>query len=187
MNTPDNARSTASKHKINESFKMLLAEKEPAAITVKEICALAKVHRTTFYAHYSNMGELLEALEAEIVLKAGEEMLLKTADVSQFVAKDTILRMLHFVRENEALYQLYFLQSTESLLVSTLAEQVKTKFILPELDKSTVYAAAEYDYQYEFCKEGTLGIFKKWLMGGCKEADEVIAILLEKMLRRCLP
>ena len=43
-----------------DAFIILLEHKEFEYITIKEICSLAKVNRSTFYLHYSNTSDLLE-------------------------------------------------------------------------------------------------------------------------------
>src|SRR5699024_12375031 len=45
----------------------LLKEKQMSTITVKEICALADVNRSTFYAHYTNHFDLLAQIENEFI------------------------------------------------------------------------------------------------------------------------
>lgn len=44
---------------INALFE-LLSIKDFIEINVSEVCMIAKIHRTTFYAYYSNLFELLE-------------------------------------------------------------------------------------------------------------------------------
>lgn len=55
MNTKNNKRRRESKHKIENAFIELLQEKEVTAISVTDICKLANVNRTTFYANYLDM------------------------------------------------------------------------------------------------------------------------------------
>lgn len=187
MNTPNNARSAASKSKIMSAFKQLLESKHFADISIQEVCRLAGVNRTTFYAHYSNISELLEAMEADLLSKAESQILPKDTDAFRLASRDTMLRMLHFIRCNNVVYEYYITQASTSRLLTKLLDYVKQTYIIPTLSKSTVYASSEYDYQFEFCKEGTMGIVKAWLSSGCSASDENVAALIAKMLKRCLP
>ena len=45
---------------MNQALIELLAKKDISYISVKEICQKAGVHRSTFYLHYENIGDLLE-------------------------------------------------------------------------------------------------------------------------------
>ena len=44
---------------MDEAFLTLLAKKDFEYITVKEICEVAGVNRSTFYLHYETMSDLL--------------------------------------------------------------------------------------------------------------------------------
>ena len=46
--------------KMDEALLSLLEKKDFAYITIKEICGVAGVNRSTFYLHYENMSDLLE-------------------------------------------------------------------------------------------------------------------------------
>ncbi len=187
MNSPNNARSTASKNKIMSAFQHLLESKEYSAISVQEVCKQAGVNRTTFYAHYSNISELLEAMEVELLSKAGSQILPSDTDAFRLASRDTMLKMLQFIRQNRLVYRYYFSQTSASKLLTDFLDNIKKTYIIPTLSRSSVYSTCEYDYQFEFCREGSMGIVKAWLATGCSQSDEDIAGLIEKMLRRCLP
>lgn len=46
--------------KMNDALISLLNKKDFEYITIKDICEVANVNRSTFYLHYSNTYELLE-------------------------------------------------------------------------------------------------------------------------------
>lgn len=49
---------------MDQAFLALLEKKDFAYITVKEICEVAGVNRSTFYLHYETVGDLLsESIE----------------------------------------------------------------------------------------------------------------------------
>lgn len=52
---------------LKESLIQLLKEKQISSITVKEICDLADINRSTFYAHYSDQFDLLDKTEEELI------------------------------------------------------------------------------------------------------------------------
>jgi len=61
-----NCRSERTKQKIKTSFMELLSEKDSSLITVKEISAMAKINRVTFYDHYENTQSLYLEIEDDI-------------------------------------------------------------------------------------------------------------------------
>ena len=53
------SRYYATAARMDEAFLTLLAKKDFEYITVKEICEVAGVNRSTFYLHYETMSDLL--------------------------------------------------------------------------------------------------------------------------------
>lgn len=56
------SRYFATAARMDEAFLTLLAKKDFEYITVKEICEVAEVNRSTFYLHYETMSDLYHVL-----------------------------------------------------------------------------------------------------------------------------
>ena len=65
------ARAEQSRAALKAAFLELFQTKEPDKITVVELCEAAGLNRSTFYAHYSYMDELIR----EVLRESVEEML----------------------------------------------------------------------------------------------------------------
>ena len=48
------------------AFKEMICEMDYDQITIKELCERAMINRKTFYLHYQDLDQLLQALQAEI-------------------------------------------------------------------------------------------------------------------------
>lgn len=57
------------KRLIKNAFMELRSKKALEKITVKELCELAYINKSTFYSHYEDIYALSDALEYEMVLK----------------------------------------------------------------------------------------------------------------------
>ena len=66
-----NARAAQSKAALKNAFLALFQSKEPEEITVVELCQLAGVNRSTFYAHFGYMDELIR----EVLWESVEDVL----------------------------------------------------------------------------------------------------------------
>ncbi len=51
-----------------------MQEKPVSKITIKEICDLSDMSRSTFYLHYQDQFELLKDIEKEVLEKAFENL-----------------------------------------------------------------------------------------------------------------
>lgn len=63
------------KERIKMAFWELYQKKTLDNIGVKEIAALARCNRTTFYYHYENIDAVLEEIEAEVILTGAPQAL----------------------------------------------------------------------------------------------------------------
>ena len=61
MNTPNNKRGQESLQKIEEAFVTLLQEKSLHEVEISELCELAQINRSTFYAHHDDVTALADA------------------------------------------------------------------------------------------------------------------------------
>lgn len=62
MNTPNNKRKKESMERIEKIFIELLQTRTLNTISVSDICKLAGLNRTTFYANYTDIYGLADAL-----------------------------------------------------------------------------------------------------------------------------
>ena len=67
-NTPKTDRRTRrTRQALYHGLIQLLEDKPVAEISVKELCQVCDLNRSTFYLHYASVQELLEAMEQEIL------------------------------------------------------------------------------------------------------------------------
>ena len=84
MHNPEH-RVQTTKKLLRDALMALLNEKPLRSITVKELCEYAGLNRGTFYAHYADVYDLLEQIEAEMKAEyfaALEPMLSAVAELS---------------------------------------------------------------------------------------------------------
>lgn len=154
-----------SQKKIEKVFLNLIQTKEINQITVSKICELAKVNKTTFYANYLDIYDLVD--------KVKESMILEFANIfkeQRGHTKDNYLKMFEHVKENQIFYKTYFKLNFDKdykiiYFDKKLAEKMyNNKFI---------------DYHCEFFKAGITAIIKMWLNNGCKESPKEILEIIE--------
>lgn len=75
---------------IKEAYMALLHKKEPARITVTDLCKAAEINRSTFYLHYMDSQAVLEELLDELLEKMLQMM---TASVPEQTSIDQLFRL----------------------------------------------------------------------------------------------
>ena len=180
-----------SAEKMHNALITLLNKKDFELITVKEICELAEVNRSTFYLHYDNSYDLLkETIEAvykdffsrfsddgnkEINLKekSDEELFLITPNY--------LMPYLEFVEDNRKLFFIMY-EKNEMMGAEKTYEKWFKEIFGPILTRFGV-SQEEQPFIMIFYLKGIIGIINEWLARDCKESKETIISIIQK----CIP
>lgn len=109
---------------IKNAFLALRARKPVEKITIKELCELAKINKSTFYAHYDDIYDLSDQLQAETVAY----VLGTISDVQQYSSAnpDAFTRALFCaLTTHTALIRSLFSGKEQGCLVERLEEGIK--------------------------------------------------------------
>ena len=167
MNTPNNKRKRESRKRIEGAFVRLLQDSELEKMRVTDICKLAGVNRTTFYANYLDIYDLAEAVQKTLEAEVAE--LYREEREKNYNSND-FLKLFRHIKENQIFYQTYFKLGLDG------------KYQITEYDVQQ--AAAYFDnrfieYHMEFFRNGLNAILKMWLRNGCRESPEEIASIIK--------
>ena len=77
MNTKNNRKAKLSKEKIQNALLDIIKNKE-YQISIKYLCEVAKINRTTFYSHYDSVEDILYEMCGGYITKACDIFLDKT-------------------------------------------------------------------------------------------------------------
>ena len=114
------------KKAIINAFVSLRAKKPLEKITIKELCEMAVINKSTFYSHYGDIYELSDALETEVVLSVIQSM----SHPEYIVEKPgefTRQLFLGYVSQDH-LIQILFSDNRSSRLVSKIEAAIKELF-----------------------------------------------------------
>ncbi len=162
MNTPNNKRKRESMERIEKVFIELLQTKELNEISVSDICKRAGLNRTTFYANYTDIYGLADAIRDK--LEAAVSDLYKDEITHGFNSHD-YLKLFRHIKENQIFYQTYF----------KLGYDNQYKIIIYDTDLARTHFQNKFvEYHMEFFKAGITQAIKLWLKNGCKESPEDI-------------
>ena len=102
--------------KMDKALLELLEKKDFEYITIKEICALAEVNRSTFYLHYENTSDLLKETTQYItdsflsyfsVEKQSIDLKFENTDLKElvFITPEYLSPYLTFIKENQRVFK----------------------------------------------------------------------------------
>lgn len=173
--------------RMDEALFSLLLEKDFEYITVKDICVLAGVNRSTFYLHYESTADLL----AEAVAMVNERYwasipnsgLTDTAIAAApkedlFLITDRwLLPWLEFVKENRQVYKAIHTHMDVFGAERTYRDYFQ-KVFSPILSRYGV-AGEKHEYIMEFYRYGMVSVILKWVENDCRESVAEIAEIIK--------
>ena len=174
MNIKNNKKYKTISEKIETTFLSLILTHKYEDITISQICEKANINRSTFYAHYDNINDLI--IKIENGFARGMSLIF---DYGARQTHEAFIEMFTFVQQNK-----YFYKAFLNIPYATFAEKkVKTE-ILSNLknmsQKLNIANEAELNYRASFFGAGIKEICRLWLERDCKETPEQMAKILLK-------
>lgn len=182
-NVTNSRRVLHTKRRLRKALTELLEQKPLQSITVRELCERAGINRGTFYMHYTDMYDLLQQLEDEMLtdFRKALEPLLRVKE-----------KQLHPVELSTQIFQC--LKDNADICVVTLGDYGDKDFALKLINlgrERCFQAYAQYftdasprqlDYFYAFVSAGCIGLLKKWLDEGMLTSAKDIALTAESLM-----
>jgi len=172
MNIKNNKRYKTSSEKIETIFLTLILNNKYEDITISQICKNAEINRSTFYAHYDDINDLIIKIEAKF---ANGMALIFDFGLRQ--THEEFVEMFTFVEKNK-----YFYKAFLNIPYATLAEtNIKNQVLTNIKDKTKINKDdISLFYRASFFGAGIKEMCRLWLERDCKESPEQMAQLLLK-------
>lgn len=179
--------------KMDEALLLLLEKKDFEYITIKDICDVAGVNRSTFYLHYENTYDLLLEATQYIIDKHFSYYDIKSKAAVQeglegreradliFINREYLVPYLTFTKEHSRILKL----SIKHFKVMNMGE-VYTKmfeFIFEPILIKFGVPQKVHPYMMKFYLTGIFAIVMEWLEGDCKDdMDFIISVINDCVL-----
>ena len=163
---------------LKKAFLTLLSEKPLNKISVKELCDLAEINRTTFYKHYEDIFALNASLEEDII-KDYRRLLQEIDDKHIY---NGVLTILTSLKENLIVYEAFMKDKNNFNLVFKIA-QISYEYIEPRLyiPPSLNFDSSQKVIICSYIASGTSGIIQYWIHTGLQEHPKKIASMIEQL------
>lgn len=174
-------RTRKTRELLRNGLAELMEQKSIKEITVKELVEKVDINRSTFYLHYSDIYEMMETIENDLV----EEIQKSVQDhpVSPFneASFPFIEDIFSILEENKKICtallgpngDMAFLHQIQSILEEHSLRVLSEKF--PDKIEDLKYA-------YSFCMSGCSGLIKTWLEGKYSESPQHMAELTFRLI-----
>ena len=171
MNIKNNKRYKVSSDKIETTFLSLLYNRKYEEITISEICEKSGINRSTFYAHYDDINDLIIKIESKF---ASSMSLIFDSGLRQ--TNEAFIEMFTFIKRNKYFYKAFlnipYITFAESNIKTNILQNMKDNNITTKTDDIALF------YRASFFGAGIKELCRLWLERDCKESPEQMATLL---------
>lgn len=179
VNTKNNARWRENERRMETELLALLRDKSIEHITVKEICERAHVNRSTFYAHFTDIYDMLEQMESHL----HEELMAaykRLGGAGHMIF--TSIVFLHHVRDHQFFYR-SVLRTRRDFPIEQGFDEMMEEVVRPRCASAGVTDEAEVLYYFTAFQAAFTMVLRRWVEDGCRENAETMATVL----RNCVP
>ncbi len=167
---------------LKDSLMRLLKEKQISAITIKEICELADINRSTFYSHYANRYELLNSIEEEFI-----EDMVTTLSQYNFSKEEEALQMTEkifkYIAAKSDVCQI-LLSENSDIHFQKKGMMITREFIFKNLITDRQLDQETFEYMSMFFVSGSIHVIKSWLENGMNKTPKEMADILNNFINR---
>lgn len=147
-------------------------------ISVKSLCELADINRSTFYAHFRDQYDLLHYIEQEVLANITRQLERQDFGGDGPISFQVLNLILKYVQQNASLFQALLSDNCEPGIQREIMK-------LPDIISVQIYEGVGgrvKDYLSVFGVTGCVSILQKWLRDGMPESTEQISELILQIL-----
>ncbi len=173
-------RTRKTKRAIRNAIAKLLSEKEINDITIRDVADIAEINRKTFYRYYSNIYQVVDEIENEIV--NSYEQILGEIDFKQDIENPyRIFERLTATINTELDFYGYLLSMKGNVsLASKISEMLISKTMDTMLLHFNVDASVTV-ITLEYLITGMVAVYQHWFNSGRRESIEVLSETLSTL------
>jgi len=180
MNTPNNKRSRDTDEAIiRAAFELLAGGRPVSKITVREICDIAHINRSTFYAHYMDVYDLFEKVELQMAKMCSQAVM---SNITSGGIQAALEGSFGFILAYREFYQLYFREfSGASHMIHLLLAPFQSQIEQVKSADMGYGVKQEAIYHFNFFTAGVSSLIAHWLATGCRETPHQLFEILERV------
>ena len=159
---------------ITDAFLQLLRQKPVERITVKEVCALAQINRSTFYRQYKDCFDLMEQLE-----QRGLDLLEELLQATQAQGtKATMTSLLCALRDNDSLLGIMARQNQDERFLYAMVGRCFRYMNTRQENMAPAADETQQNMRNAFLAAGVGGVIQYWLRSGMQtEPGQAAAVI----------
>lgn len=179
MNKKNNKQFQDSATRMEQAMLELMNKLSFDKITVRLICEKAGVNRSTFYAHYIDLYDMIERMEVNLQKGLMDDFPIP-GKVAVFSLESFII-FLKFIRKHKDFYRVA-LKTRHEFPLKQGFHPLWEQIIIPLCLRSGITSESEMLYYFIGFQASFTMILKHWVEQGCLESVETIARIIQNSI-----
>lgn len=171
----ENQRVYLTKKLLENALISLLKQKSLYNISIRELCEVASINRSTFYKHYNSQFELFNAMEDNLL--KGIDSILAEPQKNEQILEKSLTRILKYLKENKDFSKLLLNNNFDASFPQKLFslqginDAIQNSIPNDQPDQVKKYVTS-------FLISGCFAVIKIWLNDDCVVKENIVAKLL---------
>lgn len=163
---------------LKDALIELMQTQHISSISVKSLCEMADINRSTFYAHFNDPHDLLRNIGQEVLTNMKKYLESQEILVSRPISAQVLTRILEYAKENAALFKVLLSENSDFAFHKEIMQlsQIFTSQLSHSFDKRTQV------YLQVFGVTGCISVLHKWLQDGTVESPSEMTELIMQIL-----
>lgn len=171
----ESRRTRYTRQAMRDALMELLADRTLAQISVKQLCERADVNRSTFYAHYDGLEDLLHDIEDDTIawVRGALDQLLSQPD--QAGIEHIIARICQYIADNRNHLQVLMSPKADLGFQQQLLGLIYSRRDVAAQLQPYSADPAEAEMRMRFAVSGSIGLLQYWLSTDLAAPADTIA------------
>lgn len=180
MNKANNHRAKETNRAIIQAvFELMIEGQKPLSrITIQDVCERAGIHRSTFYAHYQDIYDVVERVEKTMSVRLAESFLEQLEAGAH--ADACFENLFAFIAEHREFYRLYLNETHKAGVIGVATELFRDR--LKKIDYTRLGYANEDEQEYHmtFYLHGITALIRRWIDRDCRESPHELYEIMKR-------
>jgi len=173
-----------SKKLINNALADLLQEKPLDKITVTDVVRRAEINRGTFYAHYTDISDVMNHLIEQTFLRI-RDAISEAPNALTEVPKVLLLKVQEILEEDMEFYQKVLNSNVSAVMQDRLIDFV-LEYLFEHEEDFSFGSHEQYVLTVRFCAGGLSNLYREWFAGKLPltldELTEAASMMIKKII-----
>lgn len=157
---------------LNNALIELLQKEHISKISVKALCEMADVNRSTFYSHFSDQYDLLRYTNHEVIKNIKNHLDKQHLDRKKPISIETLDQLLVYVKENANLFKALLSDNCDPDIQKEIMNALMVYQTYEGIDTRTRNYLAAYGLT------GCISVLQLWLRDGMPESTTRMAEII---------